>query len=219
MLKNNTTSTCTKQKIFDAAVMLFNDHGYDGTSVREIAKKANVNVSNISYYFQGKQGLLEECFTQFFEQYLQFIEDQIGQLKSKPADVCLKHAVRDILSFQCENHYLSRFIWREISIDSQVIREIISSYLMKERYFYKILFEQAMEDQIIMKQPISFLVIQLKSMITMPFLNSQQLREVWHVFPHEKYFIDYYMKNIEKWIDSLQITSDGVTREKDVAVL
>lgn len=45
----------TKQKVIDAAISLFNTKGYDGTSVRDIAKRADVNVANISYYFAGKQ--------------------------------------------------------------------------------------------------------------------------------------------------------------------
>jgi len=36
----------------------------------------------------------------------------------------------------------------------------------------------------------------------MPFLQSQYLREVWHTFPQEKYFVEKYMIMIERWIDS-----------------
>ncbi|MGQ0418773.1 TetR family transcriptional regulator, partial [Bacillus sp. HC-Mk] len=57
----------TKQKVIDAAISLFNTKGYDGTSVRDIAKRADVNVANISYYFAGKQGLLEQLITDFLE--------------------------------------------------------------------------------------------------------------------------------------------------------
>ncbi|MCY9043687.1 TetR family transcriptional regulator, partial [Bacillus inaquosorum] len=34
----------TKDKIIESAVMLFNQKGFSGTSVREIAKSAGVNV-------------------------------------------------------------------------------------------------------------------------------------------------------------------------------
>lgn len=55
----------TKQRIIDAAVLLFNTKGYDGTSIRELAKKAKVNVSHISYYFDNKVGLQEYLLTSF----------------------------------------------------------------------------------------------------------------------------------------------------------
>ena len=34
---------------------LFALHGFDGTSVRDIAEKAGVNLAMISYYFQSKE--------------------------------------------------------------------------------------------------------------------------------------------------------------------
>lgn len=61
----------TKNDILEAAILLFNTKGFTGTSIRDIAGKARVNVSNISYYFQSKEGLLEHCLTTYFEQYLQ----------------------------------------------------------------------------------------------------------------------------------------------------
>ncbi|MEO6831013.1 MAG: TetR family transcriptional regulator [Chitinophagaceae bacterium] len=45
--------------IIKAAETLFAQHGYEGTSVRDIARDANVNVAMISYYFKSKEGLLE----------------------------------------------------------------------------------------------------------------------------------------------------------------
>ena len=42
------------------AEKLFAASGYNGTSVRDIAAKAKVNVSMISYYFGSKENLMEE---------------------------------------------------------------------------------------------------------------------------------------------------------------
>ncbi|POS01762.1 TetR/AcrR family transcriptional regulator [Flavobacterium croceum] len=46
-------------EIIDIAEQLFALQGYDGTSVRDIASKANINVAMISYYFGSKEKLLE----------------------------------------------------------------------------------------------------------------------------------------------------------------
>ncbi|WP_421380517.1 forespore capture DNA-binding protein RefZ [Bacillus salacetis] len=191
----------TKENILLSAVSLFNTKGYNGTSVRDIAKKASVNAANISYHFHGKQGLLESCFTRFFESYLECLETEADKLDFTPADECLKRAVYNILQYQSENHLLSRFVWREVSIDSQIVREIISSYLMKERYLLKRFFEVGKEQNRFTSMPVSIFIIQLKSMLSMPFLNSQYLREVWHVFPQEQYFVDRYFTSLEQWID------------------
>jgi AcrR family transcriptional regulator len=50
----------TKEKIIDAARVLFANKGYDGTSIRDIAKEANVNVASVNYYFTKKENLFIE---------------------------------------------------------------------------------------------------------------------------------------------------------------
>ncbi|MBM7584975.1 AcrR family transcriptional regulator [Bacillus pakistanensis] len=196
-----TTSIKTKEAIIDAAIVLFNTKGYDGSSVRDIASRARVNSANISYYFHGKQGLLEECFTRFFETYLLCLENAVDELGKSPTDFCLKNAIKNILYFQSDHHLLSRFVWREMSIDSQIVREITSSYLMKEKYLLKKVIEQGIEEELFLKLPANILIIQLKSMLSMPYLNAQYLREVWQLFPQEKYFVERYYEAIESWID------------------
>ncbi|WP_309597671.1 TetR/AcrR family transcriptional regulator [Flavobacterium oreochromis] len=45
--------------ILEVVEKLFAEKGFDGTSVRDIAKAANINVAMISYYFGSKEKLLE----------------------------------------------------------------------------------------------------------------------------------------------------------------
>jgi len=46
-------------EILHVAEKLFAEVGFDGTSIREIAKIANINIAMISYYFGSKEKLLE----------------------------------------------------------------------------------------------------------------------------------------------------------------
>lgn len=46
-------------EILQVAEELFAEKGFDGTSIRDIAKKANINIAMISYYFGSKEKLLE----------------------------------------------------------------------------------------------------------------------------------------------------------------
>ena len=46
-------------EILHVAEKLFAEEGFDGTSVREIAKLASINIAMISYYFGSKEKLLE----------------------------------------------------------------------------------------------------------------------------------------------------------------
>jgi TetR/AcrR family transcriptional regulator len=49
----------TQERILDAAVIEFGEHGYAGARISAIADRAGVNQQLISYYFNGKQGLFQ----------------------------------------------------------------------------------------------------------------------------------------------------------------
>lgn len=49
-------------QILEVAERLFAERGFEGTSVRDIAHEANVNVAMISYYFGSKEKLLQAMF-------------------------------------------------------------------------------------------------------------------------------------------------------------
>jgi len=49
----------TRDKLIKVAMEMFAENGYDKTSVRELAKKADVNIAAINYHFGGKEGLYQ----------------------------------------------------------------------------------------------------------------------------------------------------------------
>jgi TetR/AcrR family transcriptional regulator len=54
-------TTSTKTTLLKHARTLFAERGYDGVSVRDIVGAAGMNVSLVSYYFGGKEGLYRTC--------------------------------------------------------------------------------------------------------------------------------------------------------------
>ncbi|CAM4106574.1 TetR/AcrR family transcriptional regulator [Flavobacterium weaverense] len=46
-------------QILEVAEILFSEKGFDGTSIRNIAKLAKINIAMVSYYFGSKERLLE----------------------------------------------------------------------------------------------------------------------------------------------------------------
>ena len=57
MLKTERSSDAARNRVLDAALDLFGERGLTGTTVRDIAARAKVNVAAISYYFGGKDEL------------------------------------------------------------------------------------------------------------------------------------------------------------------
>ena len=52
----------TRERILDAAEQLFMEHGYDGTSMRQITGDAAVNLAAVNYHFGSKESLMQEVF-------------------------------------------------------------------------------------------------------------------------------------------------------------
>ncbi|WP_042354786.1 forespore capture DNA-binding protein RefZ [Bacillus rubiinfantis] len=190
----------SKEAIVEAAITLFNSKGYAGTSIRDIARHAKVNSATISYYFDNKAGLLEYCFIHFFERYTQKIEAAYTSIE-KGARTCLKQLVADLLQFQCENSQLASFVYREMAVHSQVSREIMATYSIKEKYYLQKIFERGFEWDEFRPHSIPYLITQLKALLMMPFMNTFYMREVLYIFPHEKFFAQKYLKDIFAWID------------------
>ena len=53
-----------KEHIINTAIDLFAAKGFEGTSIRDIASQANVNIAMINYYFGSKEKLFESLIEQ-----------------------------------------------------------------------------------------------------------------------------------------------------------
>jgi len=71
-----------REQILVAAEQLFAEHGYDGTSIRALAGKANVNVAMISYYFGSK----EKLFEALVEYRAAFVYERLKSLSEETSD-------------------------------------------------------------------------------------------------------------------------------------
>ncbi|HET7658557.1 MAG TPA: forespore capture DNA-binding protein RefZ [Bacillales bacterium] len=191
-----------KQKVIDSAVELFNAKGFDGTSVRDIAARAEVNVALISYYFGGKRALLENLMTSFYEGYISEIESSCEKLDDLSASEVLFEVIHRVLDYQQKHEQLARFAHREVTFDSTLVREVMTTYLMKEKYYYEKVFRMGIKRKEFHRRPIDFLVLQLRESLLMPYLHPQYIREVYHLMPQEAYFKKRYARYLEQWVDT-----------------
>jgi TetR/AcrR family transcriptional regulator, regulator of cefoperazone and chloramphenicol sensitivity len=75
----------TRRRLIQVAIETFAAVGYDGTSTRELAKRAGANLSAIRYYFGDKEGLyraaiqhIAESFRERISPFLESIRSQIN---------------------------------------------------------------------------------------------------------------------------------------------
>lgn len=189
----------SKQKVIDAATSLFFQKGFHGTSVRDIAEEAAVNVSLISYYFKGKQGLLEHALIEYYETYLQELEQSVEQNATMSKFNQFKQLVFTIVQYKQDNLQLSCIIHRELSLQSVFVKEMTVTYLAKENYLLRsFLFDILPKEYIVDKE---YLFMQLKGMLITPYILHNEWK--YHVIGNHshKMFVKKYVKSIHKWLE------------------
>lgn len=61
MTASLSVSEQTRARLLDAAREAFSQHGFQGATVREICRRAEVNVAAVNYHFGSKDGLIAEA--------------------------------------------------------------------------------------------------------------------------------------------------------------
>ncbi|WP_099158787.1 forespore capture DNA-binding protein RefZ [Virgibacillus ndiopensis] len=191
----------SKLKVMDAASALFFQKGFHGTSVRDIAEKAAVNVSLISYYFNSKQGLLEYGVTQYYETYLKAIEETLQKTENDTELERLKKLINTIIQYKQINHQFSCFIHRELSLDSVFVREMAVTYIAKENYYIRETFYAVLKPQKQLAMDRDFLLMQLKGMIITPYVLQNEWKNQVVGEESHKLFVKKYVHSINNWLD------------------
>jgi AcrR family transcriptional regulator len=84
-----------EEKIITAAVECIEKYGIKGTTIRQIAEQAGVNIAAINYYFRSKDVLIERCMQQTLHNAFDW--NDITQLPGETAAAHCKAIFHDIL--------------------------------------------------------------------------------------------------------------------------
>lgn len=60
----------TRKRILDTALRLFQERGYEGTTMRAVASEAGVALGNAYYYFESKEHLVQGFYARTHEEHL-----------------------------------------------------------------------------------------------------------------------------------------------------
>lgn len=122
----------TKEILLKKAIEIFSLKGFDGATVKDLAEAAGVNVSLVSYYFGGKEGLYNACVAKFGQEKLQFLEqvltpaESIADFKAKT-----KIWITQFLSWAIEESDKVRMIHREMDCGLPHMKEAFQGTFMK----------------------------------------------------------------------------------------
>ncbi len=113
-------------RILDAALRLFSEHGYEGTSTREICELAGITKPTLYYFFESKEGVYRALVEKAFQEYTSIVESALsaGTLREK-----LRRLAEQMFDRTSANPQLGRFLFSIVySINSPFVQQVQSSH-------------------------------------------------------------------------------------------
>lgn len=122
-------SELKKKQIVEAALKLFFEKGYEGTSIRMIQNKVESPVGLFYYYFESKDAVFEEAIKLFFESYEKEMQNVINSSKNKPDEVLTKYInYMDYATQDFRSKYLAKLHWTILSAIREYTLRVMKKY-------------------------------------------------------------------------------------------
>lgn len=126
-----TTEIDSKTRLLDAAVKLFAQKTYDGTSVKDLATEADVNVSMVSYYFGGKEGLYRACIERVGKDRMAAAQRILQPARSaEEFRVRMRMLVEEMMNFHAEQGDVTTLVMREACMESTRAQDVFKSHFL-----------------------------------------------------------------------------------------
>lgn len=122
---NEKTSLEVKKRILKEAKVLFIKNGYNGTSIRDIAKASDTNVAMVNYYFKSKYNLFEIIFEEAMEILTQKIFLTLGS--DMPFFELIETWIHTYYEILFEYPQIPMFILNEVSLNPERLTTRIKS--------------------------------------------------------------------------------------------
>ncbi|CEJ71980.1 MULTISPECIES: TetR/AcrR family transcriptional regulator [Chryseobacterium] len=114
--------------ILDIAEELIAKKGYDGTSVRDICSKANINVAMISYYFGSKEKMMSYLYQYRVLKTRENFSEFADTIKDGKPEMQLREIIKYIVSQLFKYNYFHGFVTQELRHTENLKDELLDFY-------------------------------------------------------------------------------------------
>jgi TetR/AcrR family transcriptional regulator len=119
--------TDTRDRVLQVAQALFAEHGYRGTSLRDIAKRIGIKAPSLLHHFPSKQQLYLAVLDRMF-QSLEDAANAIAWGRESRQDR-MRQAVGDAIDFIASHSDFMRIMWKEMADESGIGRQVLKRRL------------------------------------------------------------------------------------------
>lgn len=119
----------TRERILEAALACFSELGFDGATTREIARRADVNLGLIKYYFGGKERLWKEAVGRTFTGLTEGLGDALGEAGAFDDRERLRLVLRRYIRWVAHHPEFIRLMHDEGKHDSERLRWLVDTHV------------------------------------------------------------------------------------------
>jgi AcrR family transcriptional regulator len=114
--------------ILDIAEELIAKKGYEGTSVRDICSKANINVAMISYYFGSKEKMMSYLYQYRVLKTRENFSEFADTIKDGKPEMQMKEIIKYIVAQLFKYNYFHGFVTQELRHTDNLKDELLDFY-------------------------------------------------------------------------------------------
>ena len=170
----------TEQKIKETARVLFLEKGLRGTTIREVAEKAGVNVALVNYYFRTKNKLFIAIFK---EKFLTFNEAGYHILtnEEKPFLERIDDFIDHYIQVTLEQPNLPIFVLSELHFNDE-LKEVLASIKFHTKNKYMGILQKNIDREVAAgnMRAVNYMILEISmmSMMTFPFLTRKMITRI-----------------------------------------
>ena len=165
----------TEEKIKQTALELFLEKGFERTSIRDIAAKANINIALLNYHFKSKENLFDSLFSELISTYTPTLNNILSS--GLPLEEKITQYVSKYIDILQENPRITYFVLSVLQRNPEKIKKLqIFQNLYDTGNFSTQFLSEIKKRNIKTYDPTQF-YINMVSLITFPFTIKPVIQE------------------------------------------
>jgi AcrR family transcriptional regulator len=101
--------------LIEVAEQLFGQYGFEGTSIRQLAKEAGVNIAMISYYFGSKEKLVQAIIETKGQRFQNYIRD-LDPVENADPWRKIEKVIEFYVNMFSNNPHFQSIVFREVAL-------------------------------------------------------------------------------------------------------
>ena len=192
----------TKERILEAALTLFAENGYDGTSVEQIANVVGIKAPSLYKHYKGKEDILNALIDSAETRYEEMFgsEDNIGKVPESPEEFI--KVTMERISFTMRDPIIRKI--RMLLVQEQFRNERISEVTTRhqldgiQRMFAKII-KEMMDKGLVAQDDPNLLAAELTAPAVLQIARSDRQPQcekecMEYIEKHLRHFCKVYMR-------------------------